>query len=68
MLQLPVNAEELLKKYEPIVFAAGYGSGVARQNGYGTDAKPQVDILFAVDDLREWHIQNLITTHQQESN
>ena len=37
----------------------GYGSGVFKQVGYSLKAKPQIDVILLVDDLREWHQENL---------
>ena len=39
--------------------AYGYGSGVFRQEGYQAKDKPQIDIIFVVDDLKDWHLQNV---------
>ena len=39
--------------------AYGYGSGVFKQTGYDGKVRPQIDIIFLVDDLREWHQENL---------
>lgn len=37
----------------------GYGSGVFKQVGYSLKSHPQIDVILLVDDLREWHQQNL---------
>lgn len=37
----------------------GYGSGVFKQEGYSEAEKPQIDIIFLVDDLKEWHYENM---------
>ncbi len=39
--------------------AFGYGSGVFKQSGYANDANPQRDVIFIVDDLKEWHLENM---------
>ncbi len=38
--------------------AYGYGSGVFRQVG-NDKGDPQIDLIFLVDDLKEWHSENL---------
>ena len=38
--------------------AYGYGSGVFRQAGYDK-GDPQIDLIFLVDDLKDWHSENL---------
>ena len=39
--------------------AYGYGSGVFRQTGYSEHDNPQIDLIFLVEDLREWHLNNI---------
>ena len=39
--------------------AFGYGSGVFKQNGYNSQNHPQKDVIFLVDDIKEWHLQNM---------
>ena len=41
------------------VAAYGYGSGVFKQEGYKDSDKPQIDVFFLVDDLKEWHQKNM---------
>lgn len=41
--------------------AYGYGSGVFKQVGYDSSDKPQIDLIFLVDDLRAWHLENMET-------
>ena len=37
----------------------GYGSGVFKQESYSDLDKPQIDLIFIVDDLRKWHVENI---------
>ena len=39
--------------------AFGYGSGVFKQASYSEKAKPQLDLMFVVDDVGKWHQENL---------
>ena len=39
--------------------AYGYGSGVFRQSGYGIKDDPQIDLIFLVEDLKDWHLENM---------
>lgn len=36
-----------------------YGSGVFKQDSYLPSDKPQIDMLFVVDDMRKWHLENM---------
>lgn len=36
-----------------------YGSGVFKQSSYLPSDKPQIDMLFLVDDMQEWHFENM---------
>jgi len=40
-------------------FAVAYGSGALKQRGYGEGDAPMLDLIFAVDDPREWHKENI---------
>uniref|UniRef100_A0A023F7R1 Phosphatidate cytidylyltransferase, mitochondrial n=1 Tax=Triatoma infestans TaxID=30076 RepID=A0A023F7R1_TRIIF len=42
-----------------IKFSFAYGSGVFQQGGVKLDEKPMIDMIFAVDDSENFHIQNL---------
>jgi len=37
----------------------GYGSGVFHQASYTNNDKPQIDVIFVVDDLEDWHLTNI---------
>lgn len=50
--------EEFINKRPDVVAAYGYGSGVFKQAGYTSKDKPQIDLIFVVDDLKEWHKKN----------
>jgi mitochondrial translocator assembly and maintenance protein 41 len=52
-----IVAREILKRYDPIEFAIGYGSGVFPQVGYG-GKQPQMDFIFGVDDTQAWHVRH----------
>ena len=51
--------EEFVKKRPKVIAAYGYGSGVFKQSGYTSKDKPQIDLIFVVDDLKKWHIENM---------
>lgn len=36
-----------------------YGSAVFKQESYSESDKPQIDMVFIVDDMKEWHRQNI---------
>ena len=36
-----------------------YGSGVFRQESYLPSDKPQIDMLFVVEDMKQWHLENM---------
>ena len=36
-----------------------YGSGVFKQDSYLPSDTPQIDMLFIVNNMKEWHLQNL---------
>ena len=58
-----MTKEEVLRIFveeRPSCIASyGYGSGVFKQDGYETGKKPQMDIIFIVDDLKTWHLNNM---------
>ena len=41
--------------------AFGYGSGVFKQTSYSDKAKPQLDLMLVVEDVGQWHQENLRT-------
>ena len=51
--------EEFIKKRPEVIAAYGYGSGIFKQSGYTKNDKPQIDLIFVVDDLRKWHLENM---------
>ena len=55
------NIEEFINRRPDVVAAYGYGSGMFKQAGYTSKDKPQIDLIFIVDDnhLRAWHIENM---------
>ena len=53
------NIEEFIKKRPEVVAAYGYGSGIFKQSGYTSKDKPQIDLIFVVEDLKKWHLENM---------
>lgn len=56
------NMEKILEFVEkrPMVKGAyGYGSGIFKQIGYTDKDKPQIDLIFVVNDLKKWHLENM---------
>ena len=57
------NVKEAINKFlnnRPGVIAAyGYGSGIIKQSGYSDNDKPQIDLILVVDNLKEWHLENI---------
>lgn len=50
----------LMDKFRsPIKTSIGYGSGVFEQSGYKKLQKPQIDMIYMVDDAEEFHTLNL---------
>jgi translocator assembly and maintenance protein 41 len=37
----------------------GYGSGITKQSGYTENDKPQIDLILAVENDKEWHLENM---------
>ncbi len=37
----------------------GYGSGIFKQAGYSKEDKPQLDLIFVVDDVKAWNEENI---------
>lgn len=52
------NVEKFIKKRPEVKAAYGYGSGMFKQAGYTDKDKPQIDLIFVVDDLKAWHKAN----------
>ncbi len=53
------NIEEFIKNRPSVIAAFGYGSGIFKQSGYTDKDKPQIDLLFIVDDIKKWHKENI---------
>ena len=51
--------EKFIEKRPEVKSAYGYGSGIFKQAGYTNKDKPQIDLIFVVDDLRKWHLENM---------
>ena len=58
-----MNKKEIITSFvdarPAVVGAYGYGSGVFRQAGYEEEDIPQIDLIFLVDNLKEWHKENM---------
>lgn len=52
---------EFIKTVPKVEYAFAYGSAVSPQKGYDYKNKklPMVDLIFAVNDIEEWHNLNL---------
>lgn len=51
--------QEFVDKRAETVGVFGYGSGVFKQESYNDEDKPQIDLIFLVDDLVTWHFLNM---------
>lgn len=51
--------KKFIKKRPKVVGAYGYGSGIFKQSGYTKKDKPQLDLILVVDNLKEWHKENI---------
>lgn len=56
---LEKKIEKFIKKRPKVKGAYGYGSGVFKQSGYTSKDKPQIDMIFVVEDLKKWHLENI---------
>ena len=45
----------------------GYGSGIFKQYSYTKYDKPQIDMIFIVDDLKDWHLENMTKNEKDYS-
>lgn len=57
------NVDKIYKflSHRPKVIGAfGYGSGVFKQASYTNMDKPQIDLIFIVEDIKKWHKENII--------
>lgn len=50
---------EFLSQRPDVVGTFGYGSGVFKQLGYDKKEKPQIDLILVVENIREWHRENI---------
>jgi translocator assembly and maintenance protein 41 len=50
---------KFINKRPKVIGAYGYGSGVFKQSGYTEKDKPQIDLILVVDNLKEWHNENM---------
>lgn len=56
------NIDEIRKFIErrpKVKGAYGYGSGVFKQDGYTNKDKPQIDLILVVENLKDWHLENI---------
>ena len=51
--------KKFIEKRPKVKGVYGYGSGVFKQSGYTDRDKPQIDMIFIVDDLKKWHLKNI---------
>ena len=51
--------KKFIKRRPKVVGAYGYGSGIFKQSGYTKKDKPQLDLILVVDNLKEWHKENI---------
>jgi len=51
--------KKFIKKRPKVVAAYGYGSGIFKQSGYTKKDRPQLDLIIVVDNLKEWHKENI---------
>jgi len=58
---------EFLDKRPKVIGAFGYGSGVFKQIGYNDSDKVQIDLILIVDNLKDWHKQNIKLNHKDYS-
>ena len=50
---------EFLNKRPKVIGAFGYGSGVFKQIGYTENDKVQIDLILIVENIKDWHKQNI---------
>ena len=56
---LEKEIKKFIEKRPKVKGAYGYGSGVFKQSGYTSKDKPQIDMIFVVENLKEWHLENI---------
>lgn len=50
---------DFLNERPKVIGAFGYGSGVFKQIGYTDNDKVQIDLILIVEDIKDWHKQNI---------
>lgn len=58
-MDIKSSISKFIEKRPKVAGAYGYGSGVFKQSGYTSKDKPQIDMIFVVDDLKKWHLENM---------
>lgn len=58
-MNLELSIRKFIERRPKLKGAYGYGSGVFKQSGYTDKDKPQIDLIFVVEDLKKWHLENL---------
>lgn len=58
-MDIKSSISKFIEKRPKVKGAYGYGSGVFKQSGYTAKDKPQIDMIFVVDDLKKWHLENI---------
>lgn len=51
--------KKFIEKRPEVIAAYGYGSGVFKQAGYTGSDKVQLDLIFIVEDIKKWHLENM---------
>lgn len=51
--------ENFIKNRPEVIAAYGYGSGIIKQDGYTNNDKKQLDLILVVNNLKEWHLENI---------
>lgn len=58
-MDIKSSISKFINKRPKVKGAYGYGSGVFKQSGYTSKDKPQIDMIFVVEDLKKWHLDNI---------
>ncbi len=51
--------KKFIEKRPKVIAAYGYGSGVFKQAGYNDNEEVQLDLIFIVEDIKKWHLENM---------
>ena len=51
--------KKFIEKRPKVIAAYGYGSGVFKQAGYNDNEEVQLDLIFIVEDIKLWHLENM---------